>query len=110
MVKIIITKNKADEIIALEVDGHAGYADQGQDIVCAAASVLTLNTINSIAHLLKVKLEPESKSGVLKCDFPVQSDPDIQEKMQILLASMLIGIKAIKENYKEFINYKIKIV
>ena len=28
--------------------GHAGYAPEGQDIVCAAASVLTINTINAI--------------------------------------------------------------
>ena len=31
-----------------EVSGHSGYADAGEDIVCAAISALTINCINSI--------------------------------------------------------------
>ena len=27
--------------------GHAGYAEEGQDIVCAAVSALVINTVNS---------------------------------------------------------------
>ena len=29
-----------------EVSGHSGYADAGEDIVCAAISALTINCIN----------------------------------------------------------------
>ena len=36
------------EYIGFQTSGHAGYAPEGQDIVCAAASVLTINTINAI--------------------------------------------------------------
>ena len=28
--------------------GHAGYADAGSDIICAAVSVLVFNTLNAI--------------------------------------------------------------
>ena len=30
------------------MQGHAGYAEPGQDIVCAAVSALVINTINAI--------------------------------------------------------------
>ena len=30
------------------MSGHAGYDDIGKDIVCAAVSVLVINTLNSI--------------------------------------------------------------
>ena len=39
---------KETEQASIEVKGHAGYAKRGEDIVCAAISVLTINTINSI--------------------------------------------------------------
>jgi uncharacterized protein YsxB (DUF464 family) len=107
MVEITINKNKLEQIIAMEVKGHAGYADHGQDIVCAAVSVLTINTVNSISHLLGVELQPESDAGILKCQFPVQADMAIHEKMQMLLQSMLLGLQAIEDNYKEFIRYDI---
>ncbi len=32
------------------MQGHAGYAARGSDIVCAAVSVLAQNTVNSIEH------------------------------------------------------------
>lgn len=107
MVEIIIQKNKLDEIISIEVSGHAGYADYGQDIVCSAVSVLTINTVNSIAHLLGINLEPVSESGILQCQFPRQSNVELNDKMQLLLHSMLLGLKDIKNNYNDFIKYDI---
>ena len=32
----------------LTVDGHAGYAKTGNDIICTAVSVLTQNLVNSV--------------------------------------------------------------
>ena len=32
-------------------EGHAGYAEEGYDIICSAVSALTVNTINSIETL-----------------------------------------------------------
>ena len=110
MVTIIVCKNSKEEVIALRVNGHAGYAEQGQDIVCSAVSVLTLNTINSISHLLGIKLLPESKVGLLECKFPEQEDEKLQEKMQLLLKSMLLGVQAIKDNYSDYIKFEMKYV
>ncbi len=30
------------------MEGHAGYADEGEDIICAAVSALALNFFNSV--------------------------------------------------------------
>lgn len=108
MVIVTISRNKKDEVEFLQVHGHAGYADRGQDIVCSAVSVLTLNTVNSISHLLGITLYPTSKDGVLECRFPTQSDDLLHSKMHLLLNSMLLGIKAIKDNYGDFVEIKFK--
>ena len=49
-------------MIGFHVEGHAGYADYGQDIVCSAVSVLVINCINSIDELTdaSVLLEGET--------------------------------------------------
>jgi uncharacterized protein YsxB (DUF464 family) len=41
---------KSQEIVGFKVSGHAGFADAGEDIVCAAISTLTINKIGR-AHV-----------------------------------------------------------
>ena len=48
MTKVTIYKNDMNECVGFRAYGHAGYAEEGQDVVCAAISVLTINTMNSI--------------------------------------------------------------
>lgn len=37
---ITVTLNRKADTLSLYVTGHAGYASPGQDIICAAASIL----------------------------------------------------------------------
>ena len=46
---VIFEKSGSHEIVGFQTEGHAGYADAGSDIVCAAISVLVINTINKTA-------------------------------------------------------------
>ena len=48
MIHVTIFQNKYKECVGFQTEGHAEYADPGQDIVCAAASILVINTINAI--------------------------------------------------------------
>ncbi len=51
MTKITIFRNHDGEYLGFDCLGHAGYADEGEDIVCAGISALVINTINSIGLL-----------------------------------------------------------
>ena len=48
MIHVVIYQNEKEECTGFQTEGHAEYADPGQDIVCAAASVLIINTMNAI--------------------------------------------------------------
>ena len=48
MIKVTIYQSSEGEISGFAIQGHAGYAESGSDIVCAAVSVLAQNTVNSI--------------------------------------------------------------
>ena len=67
-----ITVIKEDNrIIAFTCNGHAGYAKESEDIVCAAISMLVINTINSIEALTSTKpiVEAQQESGYIHCSF-----------------------------------------
>ena len=48
---------------SLTIDGHAGYAEFGKDIVCAAVSALTQSFIKSVETLTTDKLKYKISSG-----------------------------------------------
>lgn len=42
MIVVNISRDRTEGAYSVEIHGHAGYAPQGQDIVCAAVSALAL--------------------------------------------------------------------
>ena len=103
-----ITVIKEDNrIIAFTCNGHAGYAKESEDIVCAAISMLVINTINSIEALTNTKpiVETEQESGYIHCSF----EEDVTDDATLLLNSMILGLSQIKEQYgTKYIDVKIK--
>ena len=68
MTTIIIRKTVKKEYVGLICMGHAGYAENEPDIVCAAVSVLVINTINAIEQFtdVEVSLESDERDGSLE--------------------------------------------
>ena len=70
MIKVVLSRDDYGMCNGFHVTGHAGYADSGYDIICAAVSVLTQNTVNSIEQLTDDELsyEVDTENGDLKCE------------------------------------------
>ena len=103
MTHVSIIKTRNGEYKGFNCIGHSGYADAGEDIVCAAISVLVINTINSLDRLAgeKFKLVTNEEDGLIDCRF----EKNINEKSKLLLDSMVLGLGEIKKQYgKTFID------
>ena len=48
--------------------GHAGYAEAGQDIVCAAVSALIITTVNSLEKFTDDKFDVQEKDGFVRSE------------------------------------------
>ena len=48
MTTITFSKNQDGSYLGFDCFGHAGYAQAGDDIVCAGISALVINMINSL--------------------------------------------------------------
>ena len=107
MTNITITKSSEDKYIRIECKGHAGFADYGTDIVCAAVSVLTINTINSIEEFTKddIEVNQDEKKGIITLRF--NNVPS--HEADLLLRSYELGVKSISQQYgKKFLNIKFR--
>ena len=79
------------------------YAQEGQDIICSAVSVLTINTVNSIESLTEDSFTAEQSpdGGYLRME--LSGIPSLET--QILMKSLLLGIRSIQESYgDEFVS------
>ena len=98
MTEITIYKNKAGEYQRFTCDGHAAYADYGQDIVCAAISVLVINTVNALEEITKEPIQGEAaeKAGRINCTFLRQP---LFETSVALMDSLALGLGRIEAQY-----------
>ena len=103
MTHVSIFKTEQGEYKGFNCIGHAGYGNAGADIVCAAISMLVINTINSLDQLAgeNFKLVTNEEDGLIDCRF----EKNINERSKLLLDSMVLGLQQIKKQYgKTFID------
>ena len=93
---IVVSRTSA----GITVEGHAGYAETGSDIVCAAVSALTVNLINSIELLTEDDVDyfKNEETGYIDLRFK-----DLSERGKLLVDSFFIGIQAMSEMYKDYV-------
>ena len=68
MIKINIDKDLNNFIVGYTVNGHAGFAPDGQDIICSAVSTLTMVAINGLEEHLQREVTYEISDGHLQVE------------------------------------------
>lgn len=107
MIKITIIRSSNQRLQSVTIDGHAQYDEPGKDIVCAGVSAVTFGAANAVEELCGVALDVEQgKSGFLRFMIPVIQDSIIQEKIQLIMESMIVSIQTIERSYSDFITIK----
>lgn len=102
MIRVRI-KRKAGHVVGLTVSGHAGRAPSGEDLVCAAVSVLAQTYFFSLQRLLNLKMDANVDDGFLSFALPGNISPETQKKATLLAESMLVGFDEVNSSYPGFI-------
>nr|WP_300002090.1 ribosomal-processing cysteine protease Prp [Tissierella sp.] len=110
MIKIKLFSDSAGNIKQYDIKGHANFAPFGEDIVCAAISVLSQTTLMGLVDVLQLK-EKEifykiDDAGYLNVELKTIKDEEDFKASQILLKTFKLGIESIRENYPD--NVKIE--
>ncbi len=94
-----------DVLTGFSMQGHTEFADQGEDIVCAAlssAAFLTVNTITDVMFLEPVLLNCVDALMQLQL-----SSKDAREA-EVLLKGFKLHIENLAEQYGDYIKIKIR--
>ena len=106
MIQITFEQNNAGQITGFLLEGHAEYADPGEDIVCAAVSALVINCINSIEALTDASCRQESDEENGRIRFQLSDEPS--GGTQLLLQSLLLGLQSLEEQYDDYLDLIIR--
>lgn len=111
MIEIII-KRKNDRYYGFHSRGHAGEAKKPlprQEIVCAAVSVLTQNTVNALEYfLLAENISYQVSDGDLKLVLEDSLAKDADHTAQVLLQALYLGLKNLEDSYPKYMKVKIQ--
>lgn len=95
----VITIKKDGEILTgFTVEGHSGYAEQGEDIVCAAVSSAAYMTVNTISEVLSLPVDADVRDGFM--DITVLKNSNAS---QDILMGFELHIKELGTQYPQFI-------
>ncbi len=104
MIHAAIYQNKRKEYVGFQIEGHAGYKEEGQDIVCAAVSLLAINTMNAIELYAgdEFSTVSDEQDGILACHLAQAPS----REAALLLKTMALGLSGMaeNENYKNYID------
>ena len=104
MITVTVSK-KNNSYISFVAEGHAGYAEAGQDIVCAAVSALIITTVNSLEKFTDDKFDVQEEDGFVSIHFR----NDLSERGMLLMDSLLLGLTEIAGSYNNrYLTVKVK--
>ena len=99
MIKFITVKNTDGSIPQFTVSGHSGFAQSGEDIVCAAVSSTVWMTINGIEKQNLARLSYVERDGFVDCIV----EEKFSDGADLLLNSLVMFIAELSGQYKEFL-------
>ena len=105
MTKVTIYKNLENECVGFRAFGHAGYTVEGEDIVCAAISILTINTMNAIETYTDAQASFISDDEQGMIDFRLERST---KEATLLLDTMVLGLQTMADDddYADYIDLK----
>ena len=81
-------------IYRITVEGHAGYAETGNDIICAAVSALAQGLIHSLKALTEDEVFHTAAEGHIDIYYE-----DLSERGMLLVDSFFIAVSDIQATY-----------
>ncbi len=100
MIKVRIIRSHSDSVIGFSVNGHAGAAPRGQDIVCAAVSSITQTALWGLVKYLNHDVSYEKKR---RGRLSVQLNAKPNAQTDAVLETMILGLLEIEKLHSEYI-------
>ena len=94
---------EGDRITGFSISGHSGYAEAGQDIVCAAISAVVTMAEATINDVCGAKAKVRVKDEQARITLTLPASCDEEESVQAVLAGMMLTLCSMRDDYPDFI-------
>ena len=94
---------EGDRITGFSISGHSGYAEAGQDIVCAAISAVVTMAEATINDVCGAKAKVRVGENEARITLKLPKTCDEEETVQAALAGMMVTLINLQEDYSDFI-------
>jgi len=102
MVTVIFSKDSRQRLSSVFATGHAGWADHGDDIVCAAVSAILQAARLGLEAYAKVDLNLAQQEGDLRFEVPEGRRDD--EAVKAILATAQLAVQQIARQYPQHVS------
>ena len=109
MTKIVFHK-RGEDFVRIISEGHTGYAQHGEDIVCAALSALIQGAAIGILKVVGVKADyrVNEEKGSLDLVIPREIGTQERHDCNVILGTLLASVEDLREGYSEYIEVEVK--
>lgn len=100
MTRVTLFRTSDGRLCGFECKGHAGYAEAGSNIVCAAVSVLSITCCNALETIAGVQPRTDEKDGFLTLSL---EEGQLNHDAQVILRVFEQGIGDVAASYPKHI-------
>ena len=92
-----------ERITGFSVSGHSGYAEAGQDIVCAAISAIVTMAEATINDICGAKAKVRVKEADARITLTLPATCEEEEAIQSVLAGLMLYLISLRDEYSDYI-------
>lgn len=89
---------------SMTIEGHAGYATTGSDIICAACSVLSRTLVETVSDY-ESELDPDIRVDPDNARISVRCNPTARYEQicRTVFMTVFTGFKALEEDFPDYV-------
>jgi uncharacterized protein YsxB (DUF464 family) len=105
MTRVTFYQNRNGHLTGFRAADHAGYAETGEDIVCAAVSALTQTVLNGLISVQQLPVDSniDEEKALLEAVLAKAAGDEEIERAQVLFRTLLEGLQAIERQYPKYV-------
>lgn len=103
MLEVRIREDGSQRAVSFFAEGHAGWAEEGTDVVCAAVSTVLQAAWLGLEEHAKVTVKSSRRSGRLELHWPADSCE--REDVRAIVATASLSLECIAKQYPNHVRF-----
>ena len=103
MIKVVIKRDLSGSIKGMSINGHSGYAEEGQDIICSAVAATAYTAAGALEELAGLRGCYSEDDGHMDISLQPGMTPQQKATAGIVLETTAIGFKQIELSYGKYV-------